>query len=296
MSAGLNFKRTRFAPTPSGYLHIGNIYSFVLTYALAKRSGAKILLRIDDADLERTQLRYVQDIFDTLDFLEMPYDEGPRNVKEYQNEYSQVHRMKMYMEALQNLRETEQVFACTCSRTDVQRLSAENIYSGTCLNKHLSLDAERASWRARTSKTGEIKVKTLNDGCVETALPDIMQYFITKKRDGNPAYQLTSLVDDCFYGIDLVVRGADLWPSTVAQLWLSARCGKEVFNDTIFYHHSLFTDAEGNKLSKSEGSTSVHYLRESGNTRADIYRLIARNIGMSEMPSTFSELVNLMGM
>jgi glutamyl-tRNA synthetase len=294
MNTELNFKRTRFAPTPSGYLHIGNIYSFALTSALAKKTNARILLRIDDADLERTQKRYVQDIFDTLDFLEIPYDEGPRSVQEYESEYSQVHRMDMYRDTLQYLREAGKVFACTCSRTDVQRLSPENIYSGTCLNKDIGLDTERASWRAKTGAADKIIVKTFDAGHMETTLPDIMQYFVVKKRDGFPGYQLTSLVDDCFYGVDLVVRGADLWASTLAQVWLSARCGKEMFTNTVFYHHPLFTDADGNKLSKSEGATSVHHLREQKKTSADIYTLVAKNLNMNVAPRTWEELISLL--
>lgn len=93
------FNKTRLAPTPSGFLHLGNIYSFALTAALARKTKSKILLRIDDADRERTNKRYVQDIFDTLDFLGIPWDEGPRNIKEYEQEYSQVHRMDIYTKA-----------------------------------------------------------------------------------------------------------------------------------------------------------------------------------------------------
>src|ERR1035437_9153412 len=101
MEEHITFKRTRIAPTPSGYLHLGNILSFAITAALARKTNAKVLLRIDDFDLERTNKLYVQDIFDTLNFLEIPWDEGPRNMKQYEQEFSQVHRMEMYKKALQ---------------------------------------------------------------------------------------------------------------------------------------------------------------------------------------------------
>src|SRR4051794_39214952 len=94
-------KKTRFAPTPSGFLHLGNILSFAITAALAAQAKAKILLRIDDFDMQRTNKLYVQDIFDTLNFLEIPWDEGPRNMAEYEEEYSQLHRMDIYRRALQ---------------------------------------------------------------------------------------------------------------------------------------------------------------------------------------------------
>jgi glutamyl-tRNA synthetase len=89
------FTRTRIAPTPSGYLHLGNALSFALTAAIARSTGAKILLRIDDLDQQRVNLAYVQDVFDTLNFLEIPWDEGPRNVIEYHDEWSQMRRMDM---------------------------------------------------------------------------------------------------------------------------------------------------------------------------------------------------------
>ncbi len=294
MGNDLLIKKTRFAPTPSGFLHIGNIYSFAVTSALAKKTNAKIMLRIDDADMERTNKRYVQDIFDTLDFLGITWHEGPRNVREYETEYSQLHRMELYREALIRLRESEKVFACTCSRTDVQRLSSENIYSGTCLNKHLSLDASRVSWRMRTNTLDKISARTFGGETVETILPAIMQYFIVKKRDGFPAYQLTSLVDDCFFGIDFIVRGADLLPSTLAQLWLSGQCGREMFKENYFYHHALLVDGEGNKLSKSEGATSVYHLRQQNKKPKDIFASITRTLNIDKAPDSWDEFVGLL--
>ncbi|RQP14538.1 MAG: tRNA glutamyl-Q synthetase, partial [Parapedobacter sp.] len=86
------FIRTRIAPTPSGYLHLGNVFSFALTAALAKRSGAQILLRIDDLDYTRVKREYVEDIFHTLEFLKIPWHEGPRNYREYKQTYSQTYR------------------------------------------------------------------------------------------------------------------------------------------------------------------------------------------------------------
>lgn len=294
MAEKLLFNKTRFAPTPSGYLHIGNIYSFAVTTALAKKTNAKIMLRIDDADLERTNKRYVQDIFDTLDFLGISWDEGPRNVQEYETVYSQRHRMGMYEETLGRLRKGEKVFACTCSRTDVQRLSAENIYSGTCLNKKLSLDDSNVSWRAITNSTDKIQVSVFGSQPGVFDFPVGMQYFIVKKRDGFPAYQLTSLVDDCYFGIDLVVRGADLWPSTLAQLWLSTQCQRETFTHTTFLHHPLLTDEQGNKLSKSEGATSVFHLREQNKKPRDIFTLIARYLNRDTTPGSWEELIDIL--
>ncbi|MEO6981295.1 MAG: glutamate--tRNA ligase family protein, partial [Mucilaginibacter sp.] len=102
--------KTRIAPTPSGFLHVGNVLSFSITAALARKTGAKILLRIDDIDQARANTEYVQDIFDTLNFLEIPWDEGPRSVKEFEESYSQVHRLNLYNEAFETLRNSGAVY------------------------------------------------------------------------------------------------------------------------------------------------------------------------------------------
>src|SRR5581483_8896906 len=153
MNEAINqFKKTRIAPTPSGYLHLGNVLSFAITASLAEKTGAKILLRIDDLDPCRVDKRYVQDIFDTLNFLEISWHDGPRNIDEFENEYSQVHRMDLYRETLQQLREKDAVFACTCSRSQIRLSDPDDIYPGTCRDKGISLDMKGVSWRLRTDE------------------------------------------------------------------------------------------------------------------------------------------------
>jgi len=292
MINGYIFNKTRIAPTPSGYLHLGNIYSFAITAALARNTGAKILLRIDDFDRERTNMACVQDIFDTLNFLEIPWDEGPRNRLEYEQQYSQAHRMGLYNSALRQLRESGHLFACTCSRADVLKLNSDSIYTGTCREKNISLDAKNVSWRIRTNDTDELAVKTL-DG-VKATFPKEMKDFIVRKKDGFPAYQLISVIDDIHYGVDLVVRGDDLWPSTLAQIYLSSFLETNTFPDTTFYHHPLINDDKGLKLSKSEGATSVYYLRKQNKKPADVYKLIAQALDLQGDPGSWEELVKLL--
>ena len=119
-----------------------------------------------------------------------------------------------------------------------------------------------------------------------------MHNFIIRKKDGFPAYQLTSVIDDLFYGVDLVVRGLDLWPSTLAQQELAMALGENKFQCIAFYHHTLLTDNTNQKLSKSAGATSVRYLRESGKTPADVYRLIADMLGIQSPISNFFQLAD----
>ena len=268
-----SFRKTRIAPTPSGYLHIGNVRSFLLTKEIADACGAQILLRIDDMDRERADDRYIRDIFDTLSFLGIPYDEGPKNIDDFKANWSQTHRVPLYRAALEALRQSGKVFACTCSRADVLRASAYGSYPGTCREKGISLDAENAAWRLRTDRETKVAVPTLYDGIVSATLPPDMTDFVVRRKDGFPAYQLTSVVEDVHFGIGLIVRGADLWHSTLAQLCLAEVLGYSSFLQATFHHHPLITGNDGAKLSKSAGATSIQYLRAHGASAADIRRL-----------------------
>ncbi|MEW6470275.1 MAG: glutamate--tRNA ligase family protein [Bacteroidota bacterium] len=276
------FTRTRLAPTPSGYLHLGNAFSFALTAALARKYGARILLRIDDLDRERCGLKYVQDIFDTLDYLEIPWDEGPRNIKEYRDSYSQAHRLHLYETMLEELRAAGHIYACTCSRSDVARESAEGIYPGTCRIRNIPVNTRDACWRLDTSRAGTVRVKMPGGQMRESPFPASMRDFVVRKKDGFPAYQLASVADDAHFSVDLVVRGEDLWPSTCAQLYLSSALGKSAFGHTSFFHHRLLAGPDGKKLSKSAGDTAVRQLRKQGMKPAHVYSLMAGALAIPE--------------
>lgn len=269
-------RKTRLAPTPSGYLHLGNAASFLLTYDIAKKTGASLLLRIDDMDNQRVRDEYIADIFDTLRFLEIEWNEGPKDPAEYNKAFRQVYRMDLYEKALRQLRDNGQVFACTCSRTEILKASAEGIYPGTCSRKNIPLDTPGVSWRVHRTEQ-MLSVRNLDSSIVTAALPEQMQSFVVRKKDGMPAYQLCSLADDLHHGVDLVVRGEDLWPSTLAQLHLASLLGERGFLETTFHHHLLITDAEGKKMSKSVGAESVRALRNSGMKAGEIKDLIRRS-------------------
>ena len=176
------------------------------------------------------------------------------------------------------LRDAGAVYACACSRAQVLRASPDGVYPGTCRDLGLDLDAEEVSWRLRTSAGPASGVSGAGNFASPAELPAAMRDFVVRKKDGFPAYQLTSVVDDLHYGIDLIVRGQDLWASTLAQYYLSYALGADAFREIRFYHHPLLT-AGGGKLSKSAGATSIRYLRRQGMKREDIYALIARFSG-----------------
>jgi glutamyl/glutaminyl-tRNA synthetase len=283
------FIRTRIAPTPSGYLHLGNALSFALTAALARKTGAKILLRIDDLDQDRVNLPYVQDIFDTLHFLNIPWDEGPRDADDYKNNWSQLHRVGLYKDVLQQLEDQREVFACRCSRSQLQG----GVYPGNCRNRSLPLDTPDAALRLYTDDR-QLSIKTLNDAAVSIKLPDAMKDFIVRKKDGHPAYQLASLIDDVHFGVDLIVRGQDLYPSTIAQQYLADVLNAVDFKSITFHHHPLIMTDGDKKLSKSAGATSIKYLREQGKTAADIYEEIGHMLQTNHLLQRFEDLAYLL--
>lgn len=287
------FRKTRIAPTPSGFLHVGNIYSFALTAAIARKTQARILLRIDDLDRDRSAREYVEDIFNTLHFLDIPWDEGPRNYLEFETTYSQLHRMNLYRQALQHLKESGQVFACNCSRTQIAAASPDGTYPGTCRYKGIPLDEENVSWRLCTTGQEQVSVNTLPGQTIKAVLPPSMSYFVVRKKDGFPAYQLSSIIDDQYFGTDLVVRGEDLWPSTLAQLYLSSLLPGNNFQHCTFWHHPLLMGEGDKKLSKSAGDTSIQFLRKQGKTRADIFTVIANMLGHKIPIRNFRELLQL---
>jgi len=283
------FIKTRIAPTPSGFLHLGNVLSFSITAELARRSGAKILLRIDDIDRVRAGTEYIQDIFDTLNFLEIAWDNGPRDAVDFESGWSQTHRMRLYDEAIERLYADGRIFACRCSRKQLNDSAAKC----NCKEQQTALDTADVSWRLDTGAVGKLNIKTYSGEVLQTTLPAEMGNFVVRRRDGLPAYQLTSVIDDLHYGIDLVIRGQDLWDSTVAQHVLAVALGREAFRDIAFYHHPLLVAKDGAKLSKSSGATSVRYLRDEGRTAGDIFTAAAKMCGVEKDAKNWQALAGI---
>ncbi|MET0464922.1 MAG: glutamate--tRNA ligase family protein [Chitinophagaceae bacterium] len=275
------YRQTRLAPTPSGFLHLGNVLSFAVTACLAERSGAGILLRIDDMDRERVQAEYIQDIFDTVAFLGIPFDKGPDNITSFETLFSQRHRMALYEDALTELKNMNAVFACTCSRTQIATDGTDGAYPGTCRHKHIPLETPGVAWRIYTDER-TLSIKGITGTETFRPLPKDMTDFIVRKKDGYPAYQLTSLMDDLFWNVDLIVRGHDLLPSTLAQLFLANILKRQSFSDAAFFHHVLLTSSDGNKFSKSAGASSVRFMKKEGRTAEEIYTRIGELLGMKK--------------
>ncbi len=272
--------KTRFAPTPSGYLHLGNALSFAITWALARQQNGLILLRIDDLDTDRFRTEYLQDIFDTLHFLGLDWDEGPVDGDDYTRNYTQHTRLKTYQALLDVLVSKGLAYACTCSRKEF----ADGLHSKECSEKKLPLTTPEAAWRIRLPESLIINVHDLRWGACKVHLTDTMPDFVLRGKNELPAYQVASLCDDIYYGINTIVRGQDLLPSTAAQTFLATQAG--LHYQVAFLHHPLAYEAAGTKLSKSHGSLSICEMRKAGATTKDIWNMIARLAGWHHVDIT----------
>lgn len=254
--------RLRLAPTPSGYLHAGNLFNFLLNHFGARSRGAKLLLRIDDLDADRKRDVYVKDIFSTLAWVGIDWDEGPRSAVEFETTWSQHLRLPAYHDALDVLRSKNLLFACRKSRRDLAPYGSS--YPEHFRNQGLELEAPDVAWRIKTPPG--------------FPMPD----FIVRRRDGIPAYQVASVCDDMHFGVTHAVRGADLEASTIAQYYLAECLGAPSFASIKFYHHPLLLDEKGEKLSKSAGSEAVNTLRAGGEGPEKILGATAKWLGLPE--------------
>lgn len=249
--------RSRIAPTPSGYLHKGNAFNFLLTHRLVKQHNGVLVLRIDDLDRNRIKPEYVEDVFRVLDWLGINWQEGPCNAEEVAA-YSQHSRIACYNEYIAQLKQGGHLFACECSRKQLEGLDQ---YPGTCIHKDLPF-SDDMNWRLLSVNKPVVFKDEFAQRTHEINLFDVMRHPVIRRRDGLPAYQVASLADDVQMGINLIVRGEDLLASTATQLYLAELLHLDPFRHAKFYHHPLLTDQQGDKLSKSAGSFSIKEYRK----------------------------------
>ena len=244
---------TRIAPTPSGYLHLGNVFNFLLTWLWARSNQGQVLLRIDDADAQRKRAVYLEDIFRTLDVLGLDWDNGPNGPDDFEQHWSQLHRTELYNGLLQQLAAQQRLYACRCSRS--QLLNTVSSYQCNCAYKALPLDTEVTCLRMRVAAGECERVHDLFRGAIDQELNS----FVVRRKDGVAAYHVGSLADDRHFGITHIVRGEDLIQSTAIQLFIDKHLDHPVFQSCTFWHHPLVQSLEGTKLSKSAGVTKTPF-------------------------------------
>ena len=284
--------RSRIAPTPSGFLHAGNGVNFVLTWLVTRSEKGLLRLRIDDLDAPRIDREYIEDVFRTLEWLDIDWDEGPSGPDEHSRLYSQRFRIPRYNELIGQFKERDVLFMCKCSRKEIQEQSKDGQYPGTCRGKDLLIDADTAI-RFMIPSPCVVRVNDMRAGTIEIDLYKRMRDPVIRRRDGIPAYHIASIADDIDYGIDLVVRGADLLDSTAVQLYIADAPGTGRFSSTRFYHHPLIHSEDGKKLSKSAGSSSLKSWRERGSKPEAFYLMMSSMLGLTEKASSARELLQL---
>jgi len=275
---------SRLAPTPSGLLHLGNAWSFVLTWLAVKSVGGSLRLRIDDLDATRAQDEYLEDVFASLAWLGIECDAGPRDVAAFKRHDSQRLRLDAYGNAVEVLKAGGHLYACTCSRAQIRAFGEGTVYPGTCRERGLPLNTRDAALRFRMPD-GPVVMQGWGGGPLMLDPARTMGDFVVVRRDGEPAYQLASVVDDVTHGVNLIVRGNDLLPSTAAQLALAQALGGEIaraFTAITFWHHPLVLDDLGDKLSKSRGADSLAALRARFETPTVVLQWFARALGFRD--------------
>lgn len=253
----------RFAPTPSGRMHLGNLYCALMAWLSARSKEGAFILRIEDLDAARCNFSGQRElIFDDLRWLGIDWDSGEDPALWQSN------RTMIYEEYFEKLREKAEIYPCYCSRAELHAASAPHlsdgqpIYGGRCYRAYKAGEGAPIGRKAAMRVHLPDETVTFTDGVMgaySEHLPDECGDFILRRSDGVYAYQLAVVIDDALSGVTEVVRGADLLTSTARQIWLYRSLG---FKEPTFCHLPLVTDAEGKRLAKRDGALDAGALRE----------------------------------
>lgn len=250
---------TRIAPTPSGYLHLGNIFHLLVTKLIIDISGGSLHLRIDDHDHERFRIEYVEDIFEQLNWLELVWTSGPKNVEEFSRSYRQIDKLEYYKNLFYQfqLESQDKIYVCACSRAQLQNAS-----TNPCKEQKLVFEKNQTT------------IRYFND---QLKLDSVIW-----RKDDLPSYQWVNLCEDVANKINFIVRGEDLVESTHLQLAIAQDFTAFTnFTSCHFYHHSLVKNQNDEKLSKSQKASSIKMARESGLTRKYLYTQFSQWLGLN---------------
>lgn len=276
---------SRFAPAPTGFLHLGHVVNAIYVWGVTKAAGGRVLLRIEDHDRQRSRREYERALLDDLEWLGFVPDEPPSAAfRAGPCEGRQSDRDAVYQHALDTLRRRGLVYACGCSRADVERAGGpgspdgELRYPGTCRARQLP-DGPGLGLRVAI-EPGVERFDDLRHGPQAQQPSEQCGDLLVKDRAGNWTYQFVAAVDDFVQGVTLVVRGDDLLASTGRQIRLARMLGRA--RPARFLHHPLVMKSPTQKLSKSDRDTSVRDLRAQGLTPAQVVARAARAVGLIE--------------
>ncbi|MDE6649587.1 MAG: tRNA glutamyl-Q(34) synthetase GluQRS [Muribaculaceae bacterium] len=278
-------------------MHLGNIYTAVLSWLSVKSRGGRWILRIEDLDPQRSKMEFARQIEDDLHWLGLDWDEGGIDGMGVRGPYLQSLRHDLYEEALRKLKDTGLCYPCTCTRADILATQAPHesdgrvVYMGTCRPRLLpSPYKEKAGAAVRLAVPDEtISFVDRIKGAQSVDLHRHCGDFIVRRGDGAWSYQLAVVVDDAMMGVTEVLRGDDLLLSAAQQIYLYRLLGYE---SPEFAHVPLVCNEAGIRLSKRDKSLSMEYLR-AHHTPEEILGMAARRAGLipAEAPVSLSELL-----
>lgn len=263
---------TRLAPTPSGFLHKGNLFNFMLNWLYARKCGGKVFLRIDDLDSERAKPEFVEAIFRDLEAIGMDWDLGPSGPDDFYKKWSQKYRTDRYVELIKTLSDKGFTYACECSRKLLHEQGVSAEYPGICRTKNLDFEQNITSLRFNREALGF----TFGD-------PIIL------RKDNIPAYHIGSICDDIDFGVTRVFRGKDLIESTQLQKEMASAAAISDYDDIQFQHHDLLLDSKGQKISKSAGNAA-------GSQEGLLIKEFAVWMGLSPQSNPIHNLADLMAL
>ncbi len=280
---------TRFAPSPTGPLHLGHAYSALFAHDMARAAGGKFLLRIEDIDSTRSRPKWEEQIYDDLAWLGISWDEAPMR---------QSDRLPEYKLALHNLWNRGMLFPCTCRRRDIAAAAGAPqegaepafgpdglIYPGTCREKTdrrsnfpeheaLRLDMQDTLSAANQSEFCYSELSSEQDKTLCTPASDMVDDvgdIVLSRRDFLGSYHLSVVLDDAAQGITHVVRGKDIQPATHIHVLLQTLLGLPT---PTYHHHRLIRDETGKRLAKRDDARAIATYRAEGKTPEDIRRMV----------------------
>jgi glutamyl-tRNA synthetase len=262
--------RTRFAPSPTGFLHIGGARTALFNWALTRQLGGEFVLRIEDTDLERSTLESEAAVLDGLRWLGIDWDEGP---------YRQSERAERHAEVVESLLESKAAYRCVCTKDDLEArrdadiaAGGKGIYDGRCRDLDLGEDCGPHTVRLRIDRDSELRWDDLVFGPSGQQASEIGDGII-RRSDGTPLYHVAVVVDDLDMKISHVIRGADHHSNTPFQLAIYRAIGAE---PPIFAHVPLIVAESGRKLSKRKDPVSLQQYKADGYLPAAMLNWLAR--------------------
>lgn len=270
---------TRFAPSPTGYLHLGHVANAVWTWETAARLKAEVILRMEDHDRTRCRPEYELQIYDDLEWLGLtPTLESVQSLRAGASPFRQSDSEEHYVSALRTLEAQGLVYGCSCSRSDIARELGDGLiegqelrYPGTCRDRGLE-PGSGVGARIRLPD-GNVSFDDLALGHQHQRPQSQCGDLLARDRHGNWTYQFAVVVDDLRHQITHVVRGADLLESTGRQVALARLLGRE--HGPVFLHHPIIHGEGGAKLSKRDASFSLAEMRKRGMTAEEVKLLAA---------------------